>query len=140
MDTATLNNEVTTMLKKYTNQTFNFSFNFGTICKSPNTYPSQTKWTKALLIEVKCEEKDILYPLMARIFSTTTDNKFLGTTLRMIPMITGEYPSHTKQKITHLIAKQEQFLSLIIKPCPYLSKIDYFNTTLNATLREIIMQ
>ena len=33
MDTEALNNEVTTMLKKYTNQTFKISFNFGTLEK-----------------------------------------------------------------------------------------------------------
>jgi len=39
-----------------------------------------------------------------------------------------------------MIHKQEQFLyTLITKPCVYLTEIDYYNTNLKTTLREIIM-
>ena len=60
--------------------------------------------------------------------------------MRMVPMLNNDLPSHTKMKISHLIAKQEQYLSVLkVKPCAYLQEIDYFNTTLNTTLRDIIM-
>ena len=61
--------------------------------------------------------------------------------MRMVPMINNDLPSHTKMKVPHLIAKQEQYLSVLrVKPCIYLLEIDYFNTALNITLRDIIMK
>ena len=61
--------------------------------------------------------------------------------MRLVPMMQNDLPSHTKMKVTHLICKQEQYLSMLkVKTCTYLQEIDYFNTTLQTTLREIIMQ
>jgi len=55
----------------------------------------------------------------------------LGTDMRMIPMMNNYLPSHTKMKISHLIAKQEQFVStLIVKPCLFLNEIDWYNIKL----------
>ena len=55
-------------------------------------------------------------------------------------MMNKDFPSHTRHKIAHLVAKQEQFLStLMVKPCVFLNEIDYYNTTLNTTMRDIIM-
>jgi len=60
--------------------------------------------------------------------------------MRMIPLMNSDLPSHTKKKIARMTHKQEQFLStLIVKPCVYLSEIDYYNTELKTTLREIVM-
>ena len=54
-------------------------------------------------------------------------------------MMSNDLSSRTKQKIAHLVAKQEQYLStLVVKPCIFLNEIDYYNTTLNATMRDII--
>jgi len=58
----------------------------------------------------------------------------------MIPMTNSDLPSHTKMKISHLIAKQEQFLStLIVKPCLFLNEIDYYNIKLQTSMRDIIL-
>ena len=52
----------------------------------------------------------------------------------MIPLMNSDLPSHTKKKIAQMTHKQEQFLStLIVKPCVYLSEIDYYNTELKTT-------
>ena len=141
MDTSVLHDEITTLIQRYSKQTFNFSFNFSFVRKDTKmSEKTPSKWNRAIVIEVKREEKDILYPILGRIFSTSNNTKVLGTDLRMIPMMNGDLPSHTKMKISHLIAKQEQFLStLMIKPCVYLNEIDYFNVKLQTTMREIIM-
>jgi len=56
-------------------------------------------------------------------------------------MLSKDLPSHTKMKISHLVAKQEQFLSiLIVKPCVCLSEIYYYNYNLKMTMREIIFE
>jgi len=61
--------------------------------------------------------------------------------MRMIPMTNNDLPSHTKMKISHLITKQEQFLStLIVKPCSFLNEIDYYNVKLQTSMRDIIMK
>ena len=55
-------------------------------------------------------------------------------------MTNSDLPSHTKMKISHLIAKQEQFLStLIVKPCLFLNEIDYYNIKLQTSMRDIIL-
>ena len=141
MDTEVLHDEVSTLLKKYSKEEFIFSFNFSYVRKETfNKSNNDSKWNRALVIEVKREEKDRIYSMLGRIFSTTNNIKILGTNLRMIPMLNNELPSHTKMKISHLIAKQEQFLSnLIVKPCLYINEIDYYNTSLDTTMRDIIM-
>ena len=143
MDTEALHNEVTTIIKRHTNQMFNFSFNFTFIRKDnkfTNEIKDSSKWNKALVIEVKKEEKDSIYPILGKIFSTSNNLKILGTDMRMIPMTNSDLPSHTKMKISHLIAKQEQFLStLIVKPCLFLNEIDYYNIKLETSMRDIVM-
>ena len=141
MDTTVLHDEITTLIKRYSKQEFNFCFNFSFVRKNSKVNEkTPSKWNRAIVIEVKREEKDILYPILGRIFSTSNNIKVLGTDLRMIPMMNSDLPSHTKMKISHLIAKQEQFLStLMIKPCVFLNEIDYFNVKLQTTMRDIIM-
>jgi len=51
--------------------------------------------------------------MLGHIFSTTCQIKVLGTNMRMVPMMNTELPSHTKMKVAHLIAKQEQYLSTL---------------------------
>ena len=93
-----------------------------------------------MMIEPKSEQKEEIYQTLGKICSTSNNIKILGTNMRMIPMLSNDLPSHAKMKISHLIAKQEQFLSVLhIKPCVYLQEIDYYNTTQKKTLREIIM-
>ena len=141
MDPNKLHAEVSQQLKLLTNKEYTFCFHFGMLRKN-TTYEktTSTKWNKAMLVEVKKEEKDAIYRLLGRIFSSSRNKKFLGTTLRMIPVLNHDLPTHTKMKVIHLINKQEQFLSsLLVKPCPYLSEIDYHNKDLNTSMREIIM-
>jgi len=77
---------------------------------------------------------------MGRIFSSKSNIKVLGMNLRLVPMLGKDLPSHTKMKISHLVARQEQFLStLMVKPCVFLIEIDYYNTKLETTMRDIIM-
>jgi len=78
---------------------------------------------------------------MGKIFSSNSNLKIMGMQMRMVPMMQSDLPSHTKMKVTHLICKQEQYLSMLrIKTCTYLQEIDYYNTTLETTLRDIIMK
>ena len=142
MDPEILKDEIDQLTMKIVNKKFQLSFNFGMIRKdtkfSNNTTPS--KWNKAMIIEAKREEKDEAYRVLGRIFSTSNNIRVLGTEMRMIPVLNSDLPSHTKRKIARMTHKQEQFLStLMIKPCVYLSDIDYYNSTLNTTLRNIIM-
>ena len=144
MDTEVLHNEVSGLMKKYSKKEFAFSFNFSFLRKEQQYEKKKdnesNKWNKALVIEVKREDKDQIHYILGKIFSTSNNEKILGTNLRMIPMLNNDLPSHTKMKISHLIAKQEQFLStLIIKPCLFVSEIDYYNVKLETTMREIIM-
>ena len=144
MDTEVLHNEVSGLMKKYSKKEFAFSFNFSFLRKEQQYDKKKdnesNKWNKALVIEVKREDKDQIHYILGKIFSTSNNEKILGTNLRMIPMLNNDLPSHTKMKISHLIAKQEQFLStLIIKPCLFVSEIDYYNVKLETTMREIIM-
>ena len=142
MDTEVLYNEVSGLMKKYSNQNYTFSFNFSYLRKEhfDKKGNESSKWNKALVIEVKREDKDQIYSILGRIFSTSNNKKILGTNLCMIPMLNNDFPSHTKMKISHLIAKQEQFLStLIVKSCLYINEIDYYNTKLDTTMRDIIM-
>lgn len=141
MDTEALHIEVSTLMKKYSKKDFAFSFNFSYLRKQHfNKSNDENKWNRALVVEAKREDKDQIYSILGRIFSTANNIKVLGTNLRMIPMLNNEFPSHTKMKISHLIAKQEQFLStLIVKPCLYINEIDYYNTNLDTTMRDIIM-
>ena len=58
----------------------------------------------------------------------------------MITLLNGDLPSHTKMKISRLIAKEEQILSTVmIKSCLHFSEIDNYNTKLETTLRDMIM-
>ena len=142
MDSEKLKDEIDQLTMQIVNKKFQLSFNFGMIRKdtkfSNNNTPS--KWNKAMIIEAKREEKDEAYRVLGRIFSTSNNIKVLGTEMRMIPVLNSDLPSHTKRKIARMTHKQEQFLStLMTKPCVYLSDIDYYNSSLNTTLREIIM-
>ena len=93
-----------------------------------------------MIVEVKRDEKNEIYCILGCISSSSRNKKFLGTDLRMIPVINNDLPTHTKMKIAHLISKQEQFLSsLITKPCTFISEIDYYNKDVKSTMREIIM-
>ena len=142
MNSECLKEETTSIINKITNKNFSFSFNFGAVRKDQKFNPNSnaSKWNKAMIIEAKREEKEEIYSMLGRIFSTSNNIKILGTEMRMIPMMNNDLPSHTKRKISRMIHKQEQFLStLITKPCVYLTDIDYFNTKLNTTMREIIM-
>ena len=142
MDPEILKEQIDDITMKIENKKYNLSFNFGMIRKDPkftnNNQPS--KWNKAMIIEVKREEKEEAYRVLGRIFSTSNNIKILGTEMRMIPVMSSDLPSHTKRKIARMTHKQEQFLStLVTKPCVYLSEIDYFNTKLKTTLRDMIM-
>ena len=142
MDSEILKDEIDELTMKIVKKKFQLSFNFGMVRKdtkfSNNSTPS--KWNKAMIIEVKREEKTEAYSILGRIFSTSNNIKVLGTEMRMIPVLNSDLPSHTKRKIARMTHKQEQFLStLLTKPCVYLSDIDYYNSTLNTTLRDIIM-
>ena len=141
MDTEVLHNQVSQIIKKSTNENLQFSFNFGSIRKDTKQFnANSSKWNRAIIIEAKREEKDRIYHYMGKIFSSKSNVKLLGTNMRLVPMMSNDLPSHTKSKIAHLVAKQEQFLStLTVKPCVFLNEIDYFNTTLNTTMRDIIM-
>ena len=141
MDTNALHDRVTQIVHQITSKKYQFSFNFGSIRKDSNQFNSSiSKWNKAIIIEAKREEKEMIYNLMGRIFSSKSTIKVLGMNLRLVPMLSKDLPSHTKMKISHLVAKQEQFLStLLVKPCVFLSEIDYYNTTLETTMRDIIM-
>ena len=142
MDPNTLNQEVSQHHLNHTSHDLHISFYFGLIRKGPrfinNTY--KNKYNKAMIIEAKCEQKEEIYQALGKIFNTSNNIMILGTNMRMIPILSNNPPSHTKMKICHLIAKQEQFLSVLrIKPYIYLQEIDYYNTTQKITLREIIM-
>ena len=142
MDPEVIKEEIDQITMKSENKKYNLSFNFGMVRKdqkfSNNNQPS--KWNKAMIIEVKREEKEEAYRVLGRIFSTSNNIKILGTEMRMIPVMSSDLPSHTKRKIARMIHKQEQFLStLVTKPCVFLSEIDYYNTKLQTTMREIIM-
>jgi len=142
MDHEILKDEIDELTMKIVKKKFQLSFNFGMVRKdtkfSNNSTPS--KWNKAMIIEVKREEKTEAYSILGRIFSTSNNIKVLGTEMRMIPVLNSDLPSHTKRKVARMTHKQEQFLStLMTKPCVYLSDIDYYNSTLNTTLRDIIM-
>lgn len=87
--------------------------------KFPNT-STPSKWNKAMIMEVKREEKEEAHNVLGQFFSTSNNLKILGTEMRMIPVMSSYLPSHTKMKITRMIHKQEQFLStLITEPCVY---------------------
>ena len=142
MDPEVLKEQIDDITMQLEKKKYQLSFNFGMIRKDPkfsnSTKPS--KWNKAMIIETKREEKDAAYNVLGRIFSTTNNIKILGTEMRMIPVMSSDLPSHTKRKIARMTHKQEQFLStLVTKPCVYLSEIDYFNTKLKTTLRDIVM-
>ena len=143
MDSNILHQEVSHQLSKFTTHNLKFSFNFGQIRKDPRFITKESykkQYNRAMIIEAQREQKEEIYQALAKIFSTSNNIKILGTSMRMVPMLSSDLPSHTKMKISHLIAKQEQFLSVLrIKPCAYLQEIDYYNTTLKTSLREIIM-
>ena len=143
MDPLILHQEVSHALSKMTKDTLHFSFSFGNIRKDPrfDTRTSSGKFNKAMIIEAKKEQKELVYSFLGKLFSTNSKEKIIGMNMRMVPMMNNELPSHTKAKVAHLISKQEQYLSVLrVKPCTYLQEIDYFNTNLNTTLREIIMK
>ena len=143
MDPTVLHQEVCQIISKYTKTELHFSFSFGNIRKDPrySSTKSTTKFNKAMIIEAKKEQKEEIYFVMGKIFSSNSKFKIMGMNMRLVPMMQNDLPSHTKMKVTHLICKQEQYLSMLrVKTCVYLQEIDYFNTALNTTLRDIIMQ
>ena len=143
MDPTVLHQEVCQIISKYTKTELHFSFSFGNIRKDPkySSTKSTTKFNKAMIIEAKKEQKEEIYFIMGKIFSSNSNFKIMGMNMRLVPMMQNDLPSHTKMKVTHLICKQEQYLLMLqVKTCVYLQEIDYFNTTLNTTLRDIIMQ
>ena len=145
MDPNVLHQEVTQALSNLTKQTLQFSFSFGNVRKDPkfsnSSKKSTSKFNKAMIIEAKKEQKDEIHYFLGKIFSTNSSTKIMHMNMRMVPMIHSDLPSHTKRKVMHLIGKQEQYLSMLrVKTCTYLQEIDYFNSTLNTTLRDIIMQ
>jgi len=138
MDTERLHEEVSTMMKKFSNKQFSFSFNFCFLRKDTKLnkdHDISSKWKKALVIEAKREEKDQIYFILGRIFSTSNNIKVLGTDLRMIPMLNINLPSHIKKNFTPGCESS----TLIVKPCLYHNEIDYFDTKLDTVMREIVM-
>jgi len=84
-----------------------------------------------MIIELKKEQREEKYNMIGQIFSTTCNIKILGLSMRMVPMMNNDLPSHTKMKVAHLMAKQEQYISTLrVKSCVYLQEIDYFDTDL----------
>ena len=145
MDPNVLHQEVMQAVSKLTKQALKFSFSFGNVRKDPkfsnSSKKSTSKFNKAMIIEAKKEQKDEIHYFLGKIFSTNSSTKIMHMSMRMVPMIHSDLPSHTKKKVMHLIGKQEQYLSMLrVKTCTYLQEIDYFNSTLNTTLRDIIMQ
>ena len=142
MDPEVLHTEVSNVIAKVTTKKLHFTFSFGNIRKDPkySISTNTAKFNKAMIVEVKKEQREETYNMIGRIFSTTCNKKILGLSMRMVPMMSNDLPSHTKMKVAHLIAKQEQYLSTLrVKSCVYLQEIDYFNIDLNTTLRDIIM-
>ena len=56
MDTTVLHDEITTLIKRYSKQEFNFCFNFSFVRKdSKVNEKTPSKWNRAIVIEVKRE-------------------------------------------------------------------------------------
>ena len=77
IDTEVLQERVTQIINQIYNQKYHFSFNFGNIRKDLKQFNnrSNSKWNRALIIEAKREEKDQIYKLMGRIFSSKSNIK-----------------------------------------------------------------
>jgi len=103
MDTNALHDRVTQIIHQFFSKKYQFSFNFGSIQKDSKQFNSSTsKWNKAIIIETKREEKEMVYNLMGRIFSSKSNIKVLvGMNLQLVPMLDKDLPSHTKMKISH---------------------------------------
>jgi hypothetical protein len=83
MDTNALHDRVTQIIHQISSKKYQFtSFNFGSIQKDSKQFNSSTsKWNKVIIIEAKHEEKEMVYNLMGRIFSSKSNIKVLGMNL-----------------------------------------------------------
>ena len=147
MDPEALYNATVTAAKKYTNQELHFAYVWAVIRRNKGQYKTteSTKnkgeqYVKALHIEVPRESKDVTYSILGKLFSSTSVTRLLFRDLRMVPVLRKEMTSYVRSKVNHLISKQEKYLSTVSVSEVYeLEDIDYVNSSLNLSMREMIM-
>ena len=124
-----------------------FAFMWAVIRKEKGKYSKNEtigskgqQYVKALHIEVPRDEKETTYALLSKIFGSKRKECLLGRELRMVPAIRKESTGYIKQKIIHLIEKQEKYLATLSATESYdLNDIDYVHSSLNMSLRQMIM-
>ena len=147
MDTEALHSATVAAIKKYTNQTLHFAYVWAIIRRNKGQYKlNESKsdrgqqYIRALHIEVPRDMKDITYSILGKLFSSASPTRLLYRDLRMVPVLRKELTSYVKMKVNHLIAKQEKYLStLSVAELYNLDDIDYVNSSLKMSMREMIM-
>ncbi|MGB0423693.1 MAG: hypothetical protein ACPGED_05200, partial [Flavobacteriales bacterium] len=147
MDTEKLHEATTQAIKRYTKSTLVFAFVWAVIRKEKGYTVVESKaekgkqYIRALHIEVPRENKEMTYAILSKLFSSKSNTQILRRDLRMVPVLRKEITGYDRRKITHLIEKQERYLSTIdTVECYDLGDIDYLQPKLKMTLRDMIME
>ena len=93
-------------------------------------------------VEVPTANKVRTYAALGKVFSDKSKVKVHGMDLRLVPTYKREYTSHRKKKILRLVSKQNHFLNSSISTvttCDF-EDIDYYDTTLQTSMRNIIVE
>jgi len=130
----------------YPKKDFDFAFVWNVV--RSGEYSNQEKkskkgnqYVRALHVEVPVEQKQQIYSILLKIFSSSSSIKIHEMKLRMVPTWKKEYTSHRKQKIQHLINKHKHYLATTSHVVTTdFTDIDYLNKKLKMTLRQILMK
>ena len=124
-----------------------FAFIWAVVRKEQGSYSTKEmigskgkQYVRALHIEVPRAEKEVTYSLLTKVFGSRRKQCLLHRELRMVPTIRRESTGYIKQKIKHLINKQEKYLATLSVTESYdLNDIDRVQSSLKMSLRQIIM-
>ena len=147
MDVQRLHEATCDALMKYTMHLPSFAFIWSVIRKDRGGYSTKEahsdkgkQYVRALHIEVPRVNKQKTYNLLSKVFSSKSTLKILGRDLRMVPTLRKEQPGYVRTKINHLIEKQEKYgYTLETTYCYDLGDIDYINSNLDMSMRDMIM-
>ena len=147
MDTERLYEATIEAAKRYTNAELVFAFVWAVIRRDKGAYDKKEaiadkgkQYVRAIHVEVPRGEKEMTYAILGKLFGSRSTSQVLRRDLRMVPVLRKELTGYVRRKVNHLIEKQERYHSTLSTiDCYDLGDIDYYNTRLEMTLRDMIM-
>jgi len=147
MDTERLYEATVEAAKRYTNAELVFAFVWEVVRRDKGAYDKKEaiadkgkQYVCTIHIEVPRGGKEMTYAILGKLFGSRSASQVLRRDLRMVLVLRKELTGYVHRKLNHLIEKQERYhSSLFTIDCYDLGDIDYYNTRLEMTLRDMIM-